>query len=285
MKTYQYSICGLRIRLDSEYELSREERSCRFASADQISDVHVILHAVQKIPNPEGIPCKSSPEFPVWRHRDEISRCCWDRDRPNPHFLAEYDLHNPTEVRCSVRQECWLWATREPELWSGMQLTYQLLHHRGLVLHACYAGFEGAGILFVSPDGTDGLRQARLWQTHLGASVLNGTHAGVHLGAVPMACGLPCTAADGICENVSLPLKAVAVVQRAADNAVQRLTPSGAVRALRPALAVDQAVSEEWQIAQRLLQDLTEQVPVYAMKCTPDERAVEELRQAIFAQI
>ena len=38
---------------------------------------------------------------------------------------------------------------------------------------------------------------------------------------------------------------------------------------------------EEWGTALGLLLDLTASVPVYALACTPDERAVETLEQAM----
>ena len=282
MRTYQFSICGLRIRVDSEYDFNEETMGCKFQSSDQISDVHVTLRSVQKIPNPEGTPCRSNREYPVWRNGDQISRCCWDRFRPNPHFMAEYDLHNPSEISCSVRQEYWLWATREKYLWNGIQLQYLLMHHRGMIFHASYIGYEGNGILFTAPSQTGKSTQARLWQEHLGARILNGDKAGIHLGETPMACGVPFSGTSGICENVSLPLKAVVVLSQAPENTVGRMKPIEAIQALCPNLFVDHAIGEEWQIAMRLLMDLVEQVPVYALACTPDARAVEVLHREIF---
>ena len=282
MRTYQFSICGLRIRVDSEYDFNEETMGCKFRSSDQISDVHVTLRSVKNIPNPEGTPCRSSREYPVWRNGDQISRICWDRFRPNPHFMAEYDLQNPSEISCSVRQEYWIWATREKYLWNGIQLQYLLMHHRGMIFHASYIGYEGNGILFTAPSQTGKSTQARLWQEYRGARILNGDKAGIRLGKVPMVCGVPFSGTSEICENVSLPLRAVVVLSQSTENTVRRMKPIEAIQALCPNLFVDQAIGEEWQSAMQLLMDLVEQVPVYAQACTPDGQAVEVLHREIF---
>ena len=284
MKTYQFSICGLRIRVDSEYDFNEETNGCLFLNSDPVTDVHVTMKSVQKIPNPEGMPCKSNREYPVWRNHDQISRVCWDLFRPDPHFLAEYDLHNPTEISCSVRQDSWIWATREKYLWNGIQLQYLLLHHRGMIFHASYIGYEGSGIVFTAPSQTGKSTQARLWQQHLSAEILNGDKAGIHLGEIPTVCGVPFSGTSGICQNVSLPLKAIVVLSQAPENTVRRMKPIEAIQALCPNLFVDQAITEEWHIAMRLLMDLVEQVPVYALACTPDERAVETLYREIYGE-
>ena len=282
MQTYQLSICGLRIRMDSEEDFNEETNGCIFRSSDPVPDVHVTLRSVPEIPVPEGTPCKSHREYPVWRSGDRISRECWDRFRPDPHFLAQYDLHDPAEIDCLVRQDSWIWATREKYLWNGIQLQYLLLHHRAMIFHASYIGYEGNGIIFTAPSQTGKSTQARLWQQHLGARILNGDKAGIHLGDRPMACGVPFSGTSGICHNVSLPLKAIVVLSQAPENTVRRMKPVEAIQALCPNLLVDQAIPEEWQIAMRLLMDLVEQVPIYALACTPDERAVETLHREIF---
>ena len=54
-----------------------------------------------------------------------------------------------------------------------------------------------------------------------------------------------------------------------------------AIAALCPNVFADQSVAEEWHTALNLLLDLAASVPVYALACTPDERAVRALEQAM----
>ena len=96
-----------------------------------------------------------------------------------------------------------------------------------------------------------------------------------------MAHGLPFAGTSKICENVSLPLRGIVVLSQAPVNSVRRLRPSEAVAALCSNLFVDQVIPEEWSLALNLLLDLVAAVPVYALACTPDERAVQTLEQAL----
>lgn len=284
MSTYSYSICGLNLRLDAESEPNPEAINSIFAQPETEDAVHVNLYAVDAIETPGGVACKGHEEYPTWRDGNRISRCGWDLFRPQPHFRTDYRLDNLKEITSYVRQEDWDWATREKYLWTGIALNYLLLHHRGMIFHASYIGYRGQAILFVAPSGTGKSTQAQLWKQHRGAAIHNGDKAGVSLGKVPMAHGVPFSGSSGICENVSLPLKAVVVLSQAKENVVTPMKPSMAISALCPNLFVDRAITEEWRLAMNLLLDLIQTVPVYSLACTPDEGAVEALEQVIFSK-
>ena len=71
------------------------------------------------------------------------------------------------------------------------------------------------------------------------------------------------------------------VLSQAPENTVRRLGPAAAAAALSENLFADPAVPAEWQAARLLLLDLVSAVPVYALACTPDVRAVEALEQVL----
>lgn len=56
-------------------------------------------------------------------------------------------------------------------------LHHKLLQQDALVIHASYIEFMGRGILFLGPSGTGKSTQARLWNEHAGAPILNGDRA------------------------------------------------------------------------------------------------------------
>ena len=64
-------------------------------------------------------------------------------------------------------------------------------------------------------------------------------------------------------------------------NTVRRLGPSAAVAALGENVFADRSIAEEWSAALNLLLDLAASVPVYALACMPDERAVCALEEAM----
>ena len=280
MISYHYKVCGLQLQLNTPREFWVEPISRVFDAPPACGDVELTLRAVPEV-TPDAPLCRPHREKPVWREDERIFRGDHDLFRKEMHFCTEYSLRDPDHLTCFVRDEDWRWATRSKYLWPGIMFNYILLHHRGLMFHASYIGYQGEGILFVAPSGTGKSTQAELWRKHRGARILNGDKAGVTLQATPMAHGVPFSGTSGICENVSLPLKAVVVLSQAAENSVRRLGPSAAVAALCPNLFVDQAVPEEWQLALHLLLDLVAAVPVYALACTPDARAVEALERAM----
>ena len=49
-----------------------------------------------------------------------------------------------------------------------------LLRHNAVLLHSSVVSYQGKSILFSGPSGAGKSTQARLWQEHLGARILNG---------------------------------------------------------------------------------------------------------------
>lgn len=282
MFSYDYNICATRLRVNTPWTLWVEPQSEAFAAPPGPVDADVTLEAVPVLSPPPGMCCSANREKPVWRDGPRIWRGDHDLFRPQMHFCTAYSLDAPSHLTGQVREEDWRWATRSKYLWPGIMLHYILLHRRGLIFHASYIGCEGQGILFTAPSGTGKSTQAGLWQQYRGARIYNGDKAGVTLRDAPMAHGVPFSGTSGICENVSLPLRAIVVLSQAPENRIRRLPPSEAVAALCPNLFVDQAVPEEWSLALNLLLDLTAAVPIYALACTPDERAVAALEAALF---
>ena len=184
-------------------------------------------------------------------------------------------------MRAIARADCWRWATRASFLWPGLSLPQLLLPFHTLVFHASYVAHDGGALLFTAPSGTGKSTQAELWRVHRGARVLNGDKAAVRLSGAPTAHGMPFSGTSGICENVSLPLRGVVVLSLAKENTVRRLGPSAAVAALGENVFADRSIAEEWSAALNLLLDLAASVPVYALACTPDERAVCALEEAM----
>lgn len=283
MFNYDYSICDLQIQMQTQQKLTLGDESQLFAASPAPPDVCISLSGVDAVPVPSGAACNSSREQPVYRSGSQISRCSWDFFRPQTHFRTDYSLEAPNQLRCLVRNEYWTWATRGKYLWPGIALNTLLLHNRGMMLHASYIEHNGSGIIFTAPSGTGKSTQAQLWQQYRNAQILNGDKVGLRLQEVPMAHGVPFSGTSGICQNVSLPLKAIVVLSQAPVNSVCRLSPSKAIEALFPNLFVDRSIAEEWQLGLHLLLELVSSVPVLFLACTPDEKAVETLEQALAA--
>lgn len=282
MMNYDYNICGLRLRVITDRELA--EQGSIFRAAFEKEEVAVTVRAVEEILPPEEADVVSvHREYPVWRKEQCIMRETWDLFREKPHFRADYELSEPASVQCLVREADWAFATKEKYLWPGMMLQYILIHHGGFICHASYIEWKEEGILFVGASGVGKSTQARLWENCRKAHVINGDKAGIRLGQDGKVSvhGVPFSGTSGICKNVSLPLKAIVVLSQAEENKVVRMSGGKAIAAIYPNVFVDRAVPEDSRQALEVLLEVLSRVPVYALACTPDDRAVETLENVL----
>ena len=282
MKNWDFCIGNVGIHFEAEDTEQVAFEKLRFRKKCPESDVCLKFHVVDEIAVPKGIKCeKSTEEHPVWRDDSRISRVSWDFFREKPHFRTDYDLMQPNILDCYIRLEDLEWAKSEKYLWTGIALPSILLHHQHLIFHASYIEHHENGIIFTAPSGTGKSTQADLWAKYRGAQILNGDKACVEVSKNPMVHGIPFEGTSGICHDRSLPLKCIVYLSQAKENSITSLTAVQTIRALFENVFVDRAVVEEWNRAFELLIQLVERVPVFHLACTPDERAVETLEQAI----
>ena len=88
-----------------------------------------------------------------------------------------------------------------------------------LILHASFIRWHDQGILFSAPSGTGKSTQASLWETHMGAEILNGDRAGIrYADGSWMAYGLPYAGSSRIFRNSSAPIRAIVVLRQSPEN-------------------------------------------------------------------
>lgn len=243
--------------------------------------VRIHLHTVEKLFAPEGIECHSPQDALAWTNGTKISRLGWDYFRKEPHIRTDYDLLEPKVLNCYIRSEYLPWAITEKYLWAGIALPYILLHHQHLIFHASYINNRGRGIIFVAPSGTGKSTQAALWEKYRGAEIINGDKACVKVSENPTVHGVPFDGTSGICKDVSCKLCGIVLIEQAEDNVVRTLPPAVAIQALFTNVFVDRNVRQEWNMALELIINLVENVRIFHLQCTPDERAVETLEKAL----
>lgn len=280
-----FNVCGLVFRFSGPDSITIEFPSELFEVPAQAEDIVIYLQSVPSLRTPPGILCRKDKERSVWRDHSLITRCCLAQEfAPREMFSqAIYRLDSPGELQLRVRNSDWCWTSCTPHLWTEIMPNHILLHFQTLIFHASYINYNGKAILFAAPSQTGKSTQADLWQQYRGAEIVNGDKAAVRLnGGAAVAHGLPFCGTSKICVNRSLPLQAIVLLSQASENTVRRLPPGEAVAALFPNVFTDRSIPEEWDLTVRLLLDLVSLVPVYALACTPDIRAVETLEREIF---
>lgn len=172
-----------------------------------------------------------------------------------------------------------------------------LLFRNALTIHASYIAFgnriDRQAILFSGPSGIGKSTQAQLWETYIGAEIVNGDRAVIKREISPSsedcsdmslrwsAHGIPVCGSSNICKNISLPVGMIVVLKQGSENHVEEMTAGEKYRALLLASAFYQWDAYESEEAHRLVLKLIEEVPIVRLVCRPDEGAVHILKEYI----
>lgn len=147
-----------------------------------------------------------------------------------------------------------------------------------LFLHASRIAYQGKAILFSAPSGTGKTTQAKLWQKYRGADILCNDRTLVRKADNAWyTYGYPLDGSQPVGSNRVSPLGAIVLLEQGKENRLERLK-----LACSAALLIRQTVIDTWNpeakvTAMRDILSLLEDIPVYLLTCTPDERAVETL--------
>lgn len=157
-----------------------------------------------------------------------------------------------------------------------------LLRHDVLLLHSSRIALDGRAIAFSAPSGTGKTTQARLWEQHAGArivsndrSLLRKTPDGI------LSSGYPADGGEPVRDPTGIPLAALILPEQGGTNRAERLPVSKAFGAL-----MNQTVLYPWDPEfmtniQLLWAEILEELPVFRLVCTPDDRAVACLQREL----
>lgn len=147
-----------------------------------------------------------------------------------------------------------------------------------LFFHASQIAYQGNGILFTAPSGTGKTTQAKLWRKYRGAEIIcNDRTLTRKVDGAWRTYGYPVDGSEPVHSSAVNTLGAVVLLEQGPVNRVTRLRPAKALPQLMRQVVLDGWSGEARTAAMELLLTLMEDIPVYLLTCTPDERAVETL--------
>lgn len=180
------------------------------------------------------------------------------------------------EINCQVPQDT------DGQLLRMLPMREIFLRFGVLFLHASQVAYRGRGILFTAPSGTGKSTQAKLWRQYQGAEIICNDRTLVrNVDGVWRTYGYPLDGSEPVKSSAVHRLGAVVLLEQGVENTVKRLRPSKALPRLMEQLVLDCWNSEARTAALDLLIQLMEQIPVYLLCCTPDEQAVETLKEQL----
>lgn len=167
-------------------------------------------------------------------------------------------------------------------LFDAGSIEYMVSAVGAINLHSSFVRWQGGAILFTAPSGTGKSTQAGLWETYTDAEQINGDRSVIRcIDGVWTAFGFAFAGSSAIYRNESVPIRAIVVLRQAPENTIERLHPGEAFRLLYSESAIQRWNDAGHTHTVDMLLQLCSAVPVYLLRCTPDERAVRLLQETI----
>ncbi len=171
----------------------------------------------------------------------------------------------------------WVFST----MLQGEQL---LLRHDAFLLHSSLVALHGKAVLFSGSSGVGKSTQAKLWEQHLGATILNGDRAVIRrTDAGFTASGSFWSGTSGIYVPRQAPIAGIILLEQAPENTI---VPVGidAFKALLSETTVNTWDPAFMAKVTDLICDVMTQIPIYHLRCRPDQAAAELAYQTLFGK-
>lgn len=145
----------------------------------------------------------------------------------------------------------------------------------GIPLHASLVEKDGFGVIFLGPSGMGKSTQAKLWEKYLDADFIIGDRPGLRkIDGKWIGFGMPWDGKDGIHRQTNVPVRALVWLEQAMENRISAMNPVEAMTVM-----LKQAMMPVWDDiamngATALMGALAQELPMYHLRCLPDEAAV-----------
>ena len=282
---YTYRIANKTICLQSDIELIEKEESALFRIAsEEVIDMKVRIYHVDELPKVEGDFVAEALDTKLYRKNEKLFLITKNRKDDSPIFFAEFSSLQKDKIILWALKSEMPHTLRIQVIWSAINLPYHMLLGDVLTLHSSVIEIGKKTIVFFAPSGTGKSTQANLWYQYRNAKQLNGDKTALLCKEEGIyACGLPFCGTSEICNQYELPLNAMVFLSQAKKNVIRSMTGMEALKALLDNCFgytnVSGCMLKMIEIASKIL----ENVPIYALACTPDENAVicleEQLRK------
>ncbi len=159
---------------------------------------------------------------------------------------------------------------------------YAMIDFGVLPFHGVLLEHEGKGIIISAPSETGKTTHARLWRDCKNALIINGDNACCYKkDGKWRGFGIPWSGTSGESVNREVDIKAIVVLERGEENEAFRLNDYDAFAQIMPSL---HSPSWDYKLTETVLDSLTDfmnNIPVFKLRCRPDEESVDVLKNAL----
>lgn len=148
-----------------------------------------------------------------------------------------------------------------------------LLHQDALLLHSSVVLKDGKAVLFCGASGAGKSTQAKLWQEHLGAEVINGDRCVImRRGSTFLGGGSPFAGTSGIYSPKQAPIAGIFILNKADENKVSKAFRGG-FHTLYSQTTVNAWDKNFVDFVSNFYTSLLDTVPVFELSCRADKDA------------
>lgn len=216
-------------------------------------------------------------------YTEEGAKYCVARGGPKGPLACTSYTEEFKEVRCVLNEKPFLYPMKS---WGSilrlLPMREIFLHFHVLFFHAAQIARNGKGILFSAPSGVGKSTQAKLWQKCRGVEIVCSDRTLIRKKDEEWKTyGYPMDGSEPVYSGEVNVLGAIVLLEQAEICEAVRLRPGKAMGMLMPQLVMDSWNSSARIRNMDLLSGLLGDIPVYLLKCTPDEAAVRTLEKKL----
>lgn len=279
--TYYYRFAGITLQVELPEPIGEQGKLAPFLTEEREPDHVFSFEMVEELSPPEGY-CMGE---------DHACRV-YQREEGRIHYLGAVEKSwQGAYMRVCHQGKIHQAEVKRKEAHGGIGV-YMVLNAiwpeglltevEGVILHGALISRNGTGIVFTAPSGTGKSTQAELWKSLRGAEIINGDRAGIRVTRQGvLGEGIPFSGSSEHCENRSAVLNAIVYLYQGTENTIERLSGVDAFRKIWEGVSVNVWDREHVRRVSDAVIQIIEQVPIYALRCTPDERAVCLLEQTL----
>lgn len=278
--TIRFADISITFRFPSEIGLPKEFEEFYIeeeTDADVVYEAHLLDQPLQL----SGSPVGSYNGMQVYRTEEGTLRNYTPLTEKNGYQVACLLRNNQKHILYYPAFK-WDYYSREIHILHLIGIEEVLIKHQALLLHSSVVKLGEDIVLFSGPSGIGKSTQAKLWETHLGARVVNGDRCVIRKKEnVFWGSGSPWCGTSGIYSKEQAPIKGIFILKQDSVNRVKRLGIE-AYKALYSQCIVNTWDTSFIEQMTELLIGLLDSVPVYELSCRPDQEAVELAYHTLF---
>ena len=161
--------------------------------------------------------------------------------------------------------------------------THAVQRHMIQLHSSLIATTDNRGLMFLGPSGIGKTTQAELWHKYRDALIINGDIVFVQeTEDAFLGWGTPWHGSSPYCENTNVPVEALVVLKQAPENSIRELTGFEKVSEVSNSVFYPRWLENGMELCLETLDHLLSKLPVYELRCRPDEDAVRLTEETIF---